>query len=227
MVQSLDDARRQRNTGTACTAARLGGRGVAARRHVAVAQRHRRRGRGAPHRGGLLQAGARPHLRGDRGAVPPGRPGRPRHRRRRAAPRRPARSDRWARLRSSRCKSGTPAISNASRYARIVEEFSLLRRLIGVAGEIAELGYSLPDDVTAVHRPRRDPGVRGQPAPRLTDDIMPVKDLLADALDKLEALYERGEAVTGVPTGFTRPRRAPRRPAAQQPDRGRRPPGHG
>ena len=31
---------------------------------------------------------------------------------------------------------------------------------------------------------------------------MPVKDLLSDALDRLEALYERGEAVTGVPTGF-------------------------
>src|SRR5436853_3917891 len=30
----------------------------------------------------------------------------------------------------------TPAIGNASRYARIVEEHALLRRLIGVAGEI-------------------------------------------------------------------------------------------
>src|SRR5437764_8819477 len=39
-------------------------------------------------------------------------------------------------------QANTPATSNAARYARIVEEHSLLRRLIGVAGEIAELGYS-------------------------------------------------------------------------------------
>ena len=37
--------------------------------------------------------------------------------------------------------------ANAARYARIVEEHALLRRLIGVAGEIAELGYGLPEDV--------------------------------------------------------------------------------
>src|SRR5436853_3344518 len=37
-------------------------------------------------------------------------------------------------------QSGTPATSNAARYANIVEEYSLLRRLITVAGEIAEIG---------------------------------------------------------------------------------------
>jgi len=43
----------------------------------------------------------------------------------------------------------TPAISNAAGYARIVEEHALLRRLIGVAGDIADLGYDVPDDVAA------------------------------------------------------------------------------
>src|SRR3954470_11220944 len=43
--------------------------------------------------------------------------------------------------------ASTPATTNAGRYARIVEEYALLRRLIGVAGEIAELGYSVPEDV--------------------------------------------------------------------------------
>ncbi len=43
----------------------------------------------------------------------------------------------------------TPASSNAARYARIVAEHALLRRLIGVAGEIAELGYANADDVGA------------------------------------------------------------------------------
>src|SRR6478672_5619751 len=46
-------------------------------------------------------------------------------------------------------QGNTPAIGNAAHYARIVEEHALLRRLIGVAGEIAEIGYSVPEDVEA------------------------------------------------------------------------------
>src|SRR6478752_6503207 len=45
-------------------------------------------------------------------------------------------------------QASTPATSSAARYARIIEEHAMLRRLIAVAGEIAELGYSVPDDVT-------------------------------------------------------------------------------
>jgi replicative DNA helicase len=41
----------------------------------------------------------------------------------------------------------TPAISSAAKYARIVHECAMLRQLIGVAHEIAEIGYSRPDDV--------------------------------------------------------------------------------
>ena len=44
-------------------------------------------------------------------------------------------------------QAGTPATSSAARYAKIVEEHALLRSLIGVAGEIAEIGYGLPEDV--------------------------------------------------------------------------------
>src|SRR5829696_10072651 len=45
-------------------------------------------------------------------------------------------------------QNATPAISNASRYAKIVQDTAMLRRLIGVAGEIAEIAYLEPDDVT-------------------------------------------------------------------------------
>ncbi|QGG96869.1 replicative DNA helicase [Actinomarinicola tropica] len=98
-------------------------------------------------------------------------------------------------------QSATPAISNATRYARIIEEHALLRRLIGVAGEIAELGYDIPDDVTkAVDTAEQlvfDVAQR-----RTTDSMSAIRDLLADNLDRLEALYERGESITGVPTGY-------------------------
>ena len=42
-------------------------------------------------------------------------------------------------------QAGTPTTTNAAHYARIVAEHSVSRRLIGVAGEISELGYSGTD----------------------------------------------------------------------------------
>src|SRR5438270_13147887 len=46
-------------------------------------------------------------------------------------------------------QAGTPATTNAARYARIVEAPALLRRLISVAGDMAEMSYELPADVPA------------------------------------------------------------------------------
>lgn len=43
-------------------------------------------------------------------------------------------------------QSGTPSITNAGNYARIVKNNASLRSLIGVAADIADLGYSLPED---------------------------------------------------------------------------------
>lgn len=40
-----------------------------------------------------------------------------------------------------RLQAATPASANATHYAKIVNELALLRRLIGVAGDIAEMGY--------------------------------------------------------------------------------------
>jgi len=98
-------------------------------------------------------------------------------------------------------QANTPATSNASRYARIVEEHSLLRRLIGVAGEIAELAYSVPEDIGGAVD-RAETMVFHVAQRRVTDTTRPLHDLLSDQLDRLEALYERGETITGVPTGF-------------------------
>ena len=99
-------------------------------------------------------------------------------------------------------QANTPAISNAGRYARIVEEHALLRRLIGVAGEIAELGYDVPDDVEAAVD-RAESMVFEVAQRRVTDTTRPLRELLSASLDRLEALYDRGETITGVPTGFT------------------------
>jgi DNA-binding PadR family transcriptional regulator len=84
--------------------------------------------------------------------------------------------------------ASTPATTNAGRYARIVEEYALLRRLIGVAGEIAELGYSVPEDVSKA-LDRAESMVYDINERRVTDSTQRISDLLSANLDRLE---ERG-----------------------------------
>jgi replicative DNA helicase len=96
----------------------------------------------------------------------------------------------------------TPSTANATHYARIVEEHSLLRRLVGVAGEIAELGYSVPEDVSSVVD-RAESLVFEVAQRRVVDTMAPLRELLAQSLDHLETLFQRGDAITGVPTGYT------------------------
>lgn len=95
----------------------------------------------------------------------------------------------------------TPSTANAGHYARIVEEHALLRRLVTVAGEIAELGYSVPEDV-AEAVDRAETLVFEVAQRRVVDTLAPLRDLLAQSLDHLEHLYERDESITGVPTGY-------------------------
>ncbi|MBA3955654.1 MAG: replicative DNA helicase [Acidimicrobiia bacterium] len=97
----------------------------------------------------------------------------------------------------------TPATSSAARYARIVSEHALLRRLIAVAGEIAEMGYRVPDDV-AEAVDRAEAMVFDVAQHRVSDSMAPLRDLLDDSLTRLEMLYEKADAITGVPTGYHR-----------------------
>ena len=98
-------------------------------------------------------------------------------------------------------QASTPAVSSASRYARIIEEHALLRRLIGVAGEIAEMSYGLPDDVTKTVD-QAESMVFEVAQRRTTDTLAPLSDLLHANLDHLEDVVNRGERITGIPTGF-------------------------
>jgi replicative DNA helicase len=97
--------------------------------------------------------------------------------------------------------ASTPATTNAGGYARIVEEHALLRRLIGVAGEVAEIGYSMPDDVDKA-LDRAESMVYEVNQRRVVDSTSKIEDLLGLNLDRLEQLYSRGDAITGIPTGY-------------------------
>jgi len=100
-----------------------------------------------------------------------------------------------------RIQAGTPAAANAAHYARIVEEHALLRRLIGVAGEISEMGYEMPDDVTNT-LDRAETLVFEVANRRLSSSLKGIYPALQESLEQLEALFERDGSITGVPSGY-------------------------
>ncbi|HWI02947.1 MAG TPA: replicative DNA helicase, partial [Acidimicrobiales bacterium] len=97
--------------------------------------------------------------------------------------------------------AGTPSTGNAGRYARIVKDHAQLRELIRAAGDIAEMGYELPEDVAGAIdaaeqmvfdlRPRADVPTAHQ-----------LRDVLGEWLDQMEALVDAGGQIIH-PTGWT------------------------
>ena len=98
-------------------------------------------------------------------------------------------------------QNATPAISNAHRYAKIVQDTAVLRKLISVAGEITELAYMEPDDVTKA-LDEAETKVFEVAEDRVVDSTRPLADLLPIAMDQLQETFERGDTITGVATGF-------------------------
>jgi len=98
-------------------------------------------------------------------------------------------------------QNATPAISNATRYAKIVQDTAVLRRLIGVAGEIAEIAYNEPDDVTKA-LDEAETKVFEVAEDRVVDSTKQLSDLLPLAMDKLQETFDRGDTITGLATGY-------------------------
>jgi replicative DNA helicase len=94
-----------------------------------------------------------------------------------------------------------PTAANLSYYAKIVHEKALARRLIEAAGTIAQLGYEQHGDIGdfADECERRIFSVTEQ---KTTVSFEPVKPVIARVFKNIEALYERQEEITGIPTGF-------------------------
>lgn len=98
-------------------------------------------------------------------------------------------------------QTNTPAVTNAAKYSAIVHEHAQLRRLIRVAGDIAELGYSGPDDVVKAID-SAEAMVYNLAQGRNTDTLVEIRSLLDANLDRLEQLYELGDTITGTPSGY-------------------------
>jgi replicative DNA helicase len=98
-------------------------------------------------------------------------------------------------------QNATPAISNAASYARIVQDAAMLRRLIHVAADISEIGYSRPDNVDDA-LDEAETRVFRVADRRVTDSYRDIGELMKLAVDRIEENFARGDTITGIATGF-------------------------
>ncbi len=77
-----------------------------------------------------------------------------------------------------------------------------LRHLIGAAGEIAEFAYQLPDNVPAAIDHAEALVLLASAKPTWPTPWFPSTRCSPKASITIEALYEQGDTITGIPTGF-------------------------
>lgn len=94
-----------------------------------------------------------------------------------------------------------PAASNAAHYARIVREMATLRGLIRVGGEIADLGWDRSGEAVELLDQAESTLFELSQA-RTTAEFAHIEALLKESFERITALYEAGEEVTGVASGF-------------------------
>nr|WP_319593445.1 replicative DNA helicase [Georgenia thermotolerans] len=99
--------------------------------------------------------------------------------------------------------SSVPTAANAGYYARIVRERAVLRRLVEAGTRIVQLGYSTDggdvDDL--VNSAQAE--VYAVTERRTSEDYVPLRDTINLTMEEIEHASDRGEGMTGVPTGFT------------------------
>jgi replicative DNA helicase len=93
-----------------------------------------------------------------------------------------------------------PAAANATHYAAIVREQSVLRQLIRVGSEILELGYQHPGDASTLVD-RSEQKVFAIQQARGGSEFRHIKEILISNFERLDAM-QGGEGVSGVATGF-------------------------
>lgn len=101
----------------------------------------------------------------------------------------------------SELASSVPTAANVEYYSYMVEEKSLLRRLIRTATDIAAEGYASEEEVEKI-LDEAEKNILEVANRKNTGAFASIKDVLIDAYDNIEMLHNRKDDITGVPTGF-------------------------
>ena len=94
-----------------------------------------------------------------------------------------------------------PTAANIEYYAKIVEEKSILRRLIRTATAIAQDGFTREDEVETLLS-EAEKSILEVSQKKKAGAFHHIKDVLVRTFDNIETLHNRAGDVTGIATGF-------------------------
>src|SRR3984885_6480962 len=99
--------------------------------------------------------------------------------------------------------STVPTAANAGYYAGIVAEKALLRRLVEAGTRVVQYGYAGAEgsDVAEVVD-RAQAEIYDVTDRRMSEDFVPLEQLLQPTMDEIDAIASSGGRASGVPTGF-------------------------
>ncbi|MGB3072928.1 MAG: replicative DNA helicase [Candidatus Moraniibacteriota bacterium] len=97
--------------------------------------------------------------------------------------------------------NAVPSASNIVHYAKVVQKKALLRRLIGAASQIVEMGYDDAEDVQAV-LDDAEQKLFAISQKYIKQDFIPIKSILEAAFDRIDELHKNDHSLRGVPTHF-------------------------
>jgi len=98
--------------------------------------------------------------------------------------------------------NSVPTAANIEYYGKIVEEKSILRRLIRTATTIAQDGYTREDEVEVLLN-EAEKTIMEVAQRKNAGAFQNIKDVLVQTYDNIELLHDRKGDITGIPTGFT------------------------
>ncbi|MHB9093521.1 MAG: replicative DNA helicase [Eubacteriales bacterium] len=97
--------------------------------------------------------------------------------------------------------NSVPTSANVEHYARIVEEKSLLRKLISVSTRIAQLGYEAEEEIESLID-RAEQMIFELAQRKTHSSFVPLKTVLMETFERIEFLHQNKGGITGVPSGF-------------------------
>lgn len=97
--------------------------------------------------------------------------------------------------------AAVPTAGHVAHYAKIVQKKATLRRLISAAADITDLGFTEEEEVDRV-LDEAEQKLFGVSQQHLHQTFVSVKQVLADAFHRIDALHKGGTAYRGIPSGL-------------------------
>ncbi len=98
----------------------------------------------------------------------------------------------------------TPSAANIEAYADIVRHRSILRQLIQVGNDIANRAYQAKgiDSAQLLDEAEQQVFAIAEQGLRAKNSFRPIRDLLVEAAERIDLLFQSDDPITGLPTGW-------------------------